>query len=195
MSFRLLLPGIILAMSGFVGAVWIYHADLLRLRLRSAGPDGATVPLPDEVRVVLILLAIAVVAPWAIFIHEMWPEKPIQRHLDNSQKERLRANLKLSSDEHYAFQINRVPSCDECEQFAEELRNFFDSIPGLRAAGGPLIFASRYPRGISFVTNGKGGVGSAKLFSAMQDAGMIPARETESQMKDGDFVVLIGRSQ
>jgi hypothetical protein len=193
MSFHLLIPGIVLAMLGFVGVVWIYGRDLLSLRLRSAGPDGETIPLSGEVRVVLILLLAAFVAPWTIFVHESWPDKSTNRHLDSSQKERLRANLKLAWDERYDFQINSAPSCDECEQFAEELRDFFGSIPGIQTGGGPLIFSGRYSRGISFITNGKRSMGGGKVFSALQDAGMSPKQETESQMKDGDFIVLIGR--
>ena len=193
MSFHLLVPGIIFAMLGFVGVVWIYGRDLLSLRLRSAGSDGATIPLSGEVRVVLILLFAAFVAPWTIFIHESWPDKSVNRHLENLQKERLRANLKFGSGEHYEFQINSVPSCDECEQFAEELRDFFRSIPGVQTGGGALIFAGRYSRGISFVTNGRQSVGSGKVFSALQYAGTSPKQETDAQMKDGDFIVLIGR--
>jgi hypothetical protein len=193
MSFHLLIPGIILAMLGFLGVVWIYGRDLLSLRLRSAGPNGVTVALPGEVRVVLLLLLAAFVVPWTIFIHESWPDKSTTRHLENAQKERLKANLKLALGERYEFQVNSVPSCDECEQFAEELRDFLGSIPGVQTGGGPLIFAGRSPRGISFITNGNRSVGGGKVFSALQDAGVGPKPETESQMKDGDFVVLIGR--
>jgi hypothetical protein len=68
------------------------------------------------------------------------------RHLLPDQRQKIRDGLKLGSNERFAFQINSVQNCDECEQFAEELRDFFNSIPGWEAGGGSLFFLQEHPR-------------------------------------------------
>lgn len=62
------------------------------------------------------------------------------RSLKPDQKRRMELTLQLNPTEHYAFQVNSAPNCDECEQFAEEIREFISAIPGWSAGGGPLTF-------------------------------------------------------
>jgi hypothetical protein len=195
MAFDLLIAGLFISLLGAAASIWIYWQDIKRLRLRTIGPDNLDTPLTWELWAVLLALTVAAGAPAYVYVHKTWPTPPIRRHLEAAQKERMRASLKLKPDERYEFQIDTSPSCDECEQFAEELRTFFSSIPGLQASGGPLIFAANYSRGVQFVTNGKSGAspGGSKLLAALQDAGIIVTQRPEPPMKDGDFTILIGR--
>lgn len=124
------------------------------------------------------------------------PPGQAPRHLSFQQRAEIRADLRLNAHKSHLFQINTVPSCDECEQYAEELRDFFNTIPGLQAIGGSLIFpAAHYPRGIQFITDGKEPEQSAamRVLDALRDAGINPALTTETGMKQGDFAILIGR--
>jgi hypothetical protein len=63
---------------------------------------------------------------------------PGGRHLNADQQERMKLLLQLAANETYSFQINTTPRCDECELFGEEIRTFFNGIPGWQAGGGPL---------------------------------------------------------
>lgn len=195
MAFDLLGTGLFISLLGAAATIWIYWQDIKRLRLITVGPNNLYIPLTWEIWAVLLALTVAAGTPAYVYVYKTWPTPPIRRHLEVAQKERMRANLRLKQNERYEFQINTVPSCDECEQFAEELRTFFSSIPGLQASGGPLIFPANYSHGIQFLTNGKSGAspGGSKVLAALQDAGIVVTQQPEPPMKDGDFIVLIGR--
>jgi hypothetical protein len=59
MSFHLLIPGIILAMGGLGGVIWIYGRDFWRLRLRFASSDGTITTPPLEMALAILLFVIA----------------------------------------------------------------------------------------------------------------------------------------
>ncbi len=69
-----------------------------------------------------------------------------ERHLTDDQKTRIREALRLSPDENYHVDFNSLPNCDECEDFAEELREFVATIPGWKIGGGPAMFWDNGPR-------------------------------------------------
>lgn len=116
------------------------------------------------------------------------------RHLNDGQKVRLRRDLELGSDEQFFFQINSMPSCDECEQFAEELREFFNSIPGWKTLGGPLIFPAPPRRGLWFIVNDADQhlKPVEKIFKAFEDAGISLKRSSDGT-STGTFVILVAR--
>ena len=59
------------------------------------------------------------------------------RHLSPDQRARMRLALRVKPTKTYYFDINSLPDCDECEQFAEEIRAFINSVPGLESGWCP----------------------------------------------------------
>jgi hypothetical protein len=139
---------------------------------------------------------------WSLFyIFELKRELKISesrqeiRHLTSDQKQRLQQGLQLSPNENYTFQLNSMPSCDECEQFAEELRTFFNTIPGWKAGGGPLIFAQQRPRrGLWLVSRDeeKHSVPVEKISKAFDGAGVALIHSSE-EVQPATFVILVAR--
>lgn len=197
MGFDLVTLGLIISALGAIGVVSIYWSDFRRLRLRLAIPHG-TAPLSRELLVVILALVVGLGAPAYVFVMKMWPAAAVERHLTTEQKIRMRADLKLRPDERSQFEINTVPSCDECEKYAQQLRDFFNTLPGFRTYGGPLIFAeSHYPSGIRFLTNGNEPKSSPaiRVLKALQDAGLNPQKTAEPAVPKGKFIILIGRQR
>jgi hypothetical protein len=116
------------------------------------------------------------------------------RHLDSGQKAIMKTTLKLGIDEHYDFQINSAPSCDECELFAEELREFFNTIPGWQTTGGPLIFPAPHLRGLKIVCREqeKNLPIVKRVEQAFADAG-LPLEQSSEDVQAGTFIVLVAR--
>jgi len=116
------------------------------------------------------------------------------RHLDDEQRIRMKKALKLSPDENYEFQINSAPSCDECELFAQELRDFFNIAPGWTAGGGPIIFPMPRLHGLVLLSVGDGKITAAvqKIKMAFSSAGM-PLEYRSDGVQPGSFVILVAR--
>lgn len=121
------------------------------------------------------------------------PSQP-GRHLLPDQKQRIRVGLALGPDESFGFQINSMPSCDECEQFAEEIRDFFNTIPGWQAGGGPLIFPQDRPRrNLLLVARDQDHLAIVdKIYNAFADGGVRLVRSNE-ELQPGTFVILVAR--
>jgi hypothetical protein len=119
---------------------------------------------------------------------------PVGRHLSGDQKTRLRSALRLEEGEKKALQINSAPSCDECEQFAEELRDFFNTVPGWEGGGGPIIFAGPRLRGFKIVCreDEKSLPIIKKVEGAFTDAG-FPLEQSSEDVQSQTFVILVGR--
>jgi hypothetical protein len=117
------------------------------------------------------------------------------RHLTSSQKARLWNTLSIPISSNYAFDINSAPSCDECEQFAEELREFINTIPGWRVGGGAIIFQVPAPlnHGLWILAKDDRSTKAMMIKSAFADAGM-PLTYSDENLKNGDVIVVIGRS-
>jgi hypothetical protein len=79
----------------------------------------------------VIALAAAVGVAWII-----QPKGTPARHLTAEQQTRLAEVLRLGPGENYSIEFNSPPNCDECEEFAQELRDFVGGLPGWKAAGG-----------------------------------------------------------
>lgn len=73
------------------------------------------------------------------------------RHLRNEDRIQLITTLRSSNDVNQSVEINSASNCDECEEYAQELREAIGSIPGWRASGGTTIFGSAATRGIRFL--------------------------------------------
>jgi hypothetical protein len=122
-------------------------------------------------------------------------EGQIGRHLSKDQRARMTVNLRLAPDEKYAFQVNSSPSCDECELFAEEIREFLNTIPGWEVSGSPLIFAQPFRRGLRIISreDEKHIPPVEKLNKAFSDSGLLLIHESENALERGGFVIVIGR--
>jgi hypothetical protein len=145
----------------------------------------------------ILVSAAAVPTFYAIELHsELKSQKAhlTNRHLLDDQKQRIRNGLKLGPNESFEFQINSAQNCDECEQFAEELRDFFNSIPGWKAGGGALFFRQeRQLRNVQLVARDQDHLAIVdKIAKAFSDGGYRLERANED-VQPGTFVILVGR--
>ena len=201
MTFSLLslrLIGMGLSLLGACAAISIYRNEIRCLRLRLLGNDGSTKPLHAELWIVLIAITISVLLPAYVWYIEAFPAVHIESasHLTSDQKDRMEMALKLTSTEQYSFQINSVPSCDECERFAEELRDFLNTIPGWTISGGPLIFSDgHWRRGLLLSTRDdeRHTAPVEHVRRAFDSAGIKLETESE-EFKKGTFVIIVGRA-
>jgi hypothetical protein len=154
MSFHLLIPGVALAFVGAAAAVWIYGGDFRRLRLRSVEPDGSLAAPSREMIVVIVMLLAAIVAPTMIFIHELIPPEDTARHLKPDQRSAFVQKLSAFSKGGFAY-VYSSPSCDECERYAQELREAISEAPGWAAGGAPDLFGTAAVKGIKLETRSK----------------------------------------
>jgi hypothetical protein len=196
MSVHIFILGALICLAAVVGIFWLYYSELLRVRLRLVNRIGDYEVPSAELWLALLVAVVATIAPTSIYIYSTAPER-IQsdiRHLTTDQKDRMRPILRLDPTETYSLQVNSMPNCDECEQFAEEVRAFLNTIPGWKAGGSGLIFAQPPRRGLWLVAN------EAeqhlrpvdKLFKAFEDAG-VPLRRSNEGVAPGTFVILIAR--
>jgi hypothetical protein len=119
---------------------------------------------------------------------------PSIRHLREDQKDRIRVGLSLPLSETYNFQINSMPNCDECEQFAEEMREFFNTIPGWHAEGGPLIFVQSRPRrNLWLLANEKVHLAIVDKVEKAFVAGGVPLIRSNEEVQPDAFVILVAR--
>ncbi|SRR5260370_26318971 len=83
--------------------------------------------------------------------------------------------LKLSSDENYAIQFNSAPNCDECEDYAQELRDFVSGLPGWKANGDVITFAGNANKtGLRLSVNSAAPAQLATKLVAAFEAASIP---------------------
>src|SRR5262249_44208814 len=149
--------GAVICILAVGGIIWLYYPEIRRLRLRIVN-DKTDIQSPSlELWLALVIAAVAVTAPASVYFYLTAPEShqplPEIRHLRSDLKDRMRRELALNIDETYSFELNSMPSCDECEQFAEEIRTFVNTIPGWKVSGGPLIFAQPPRRGLWLIAN------------------------------------------
>jgi hypothetical protein len=154
MSFHLLFPGLSLAFVGAAGAVWIYGDAFRRLRLRSVESDGSLAAPSREMIVVIGMQLAAIVAPTMIFIHELIPPEGTARHLKPDQRATFVQKLSAVSKGGFSY-VYSSPSCDECERYAQELREAISEAPGWAAGGGPDLFGTAAMKGIKLETRSK----------------------------------------
>jgi hypothetical protein len=132
MGFGLFPAGMILSALGAGGALWIYWPDLRNLRLRLVTGIDRPTPLYSEIWIILIAILIGVGTPGYVYVRSLVPPtaRDFSRHLEDEQKNRMRPELQLSANEAYSIEFNSVQNCDECEDYAQELRDFVGTFRG-----------------------------------------------------------------
>jgi hypothetical protein len=118
------------------------------------------------------------------------------RHLKTDQQSRMMPEFQLSSGETYSIQINSLPNCDECEVYAQELRDFVGAIPGWKVGGSALFLVDpAAPReGMYLILNSDLRPElRRKLFAAFA-AGSIPLSiRTPQTFPDLDAAIVVAR--
>jgi hypothetical protein len=127
----------------------------------------------------------------------MVPSGPFVRQLTAKQEEKMRPILKSDQNEQYAFQINTIPSCEECELYAEDMRDFFNDVEGWKASGSPLIFSDPLWRTGVYVVVRRGEENSAAVqkIKAAFRAAEIKFYTFIEDLPAGTFVVVIARQK
>jgi hypothetical protein len=72
------------------------------------------------------------------------------RHLTSEERVRLVTGLRAAGGIDQGIEINSASNCDECEEYAQELRDAINSVSGWKATGGTTIFGSAAIRGVRF---------------------------------------------
>jgi len=124
-------------------------------------------------------------------------DRPDVRNLTPDQRRRMDPILRLGPNENYDFQVNSAAGCDECEQFAENIRDFLNSIPGWKTEGGPLMFLQvTRRRGLSMLirSSEKQVPPVERLRKAFDSAGLRLNEEVVDDMPPGRFVIIVGRA-
>jgi hypothetical protein len=188
MSFHLLIPGLVTALAGVAGALSIYGGDFRRLRLRSVGLDGSLAVPSREMIVIIAVLLGAIIAPSVIFIHELIPPESAARHLKSGQRSAFTQKLSSSPKGRFVF-VYSSQSCDECEIYAQEIRDAINSVPGWSGGGAPDIFGTAAIKGMKIYTQSRANapdatkaISSASTAAGIQfdwvdDPGVIAANE------------------
>jgi len=179
---------------GLLGRLQFRHPYLRRIPKRT---PWEVFRFSTYVTLAVSLLA-SIVFGQAFQIAELSKELSRQeiRSLKPNQKHRMERMLQLGPTEHYTFQINSAQNCDECEQFAEELRKFISAIPGWTADGGTVMFSDGHlGRGIWLISRSdeKDSAPVNKIDKAFADAGIRLLRYTEEQFQKGEFVIVVAR--
>ena len=146
-------------------------------------------------RVAVIVIAIGV--PTYVWLNEVLPALATKsaRHLQPDEKARMAVALRLSPAERYAFQINCIPDCTECESFAEELRDFFNTAPGWTVSGSSLLSTdARWQRGLYLITrNDEQHIAPVeKVMAAFSTVGIALTLSTDD-FRQGTFVIVVGK--
>jgi hypothetical protein len=115
--------------------------------------------------------------------------------LTAEQRAKLSSGLRLAAGEKYSIEINSVPSCETCEEFAQELRELIGNIPGWKAPGSTLVFSIPFRRGLKIVTrtNERNLPFVVRLVTAFEGAGIPLPSEEEDNLTVGTAIIVVGR--
>jgi hypothetical protein len=115
--------------------------------------------------------------------------------LTADQRAKLSSGLRLPGGENYSIEINSVPSCETCEDFAQELRELISNIPGWKARGSTLVFSIPFRRGLKIVTraNERNLTFVVRLVTAFESAGLPLPSEEEENLVPGTAIIIVGR--
>ncbi|MGC1778576.1 MAG: hypothetical protein WBB34_11560 [Xanthobacteraceae bacterium] len=201
MSFNPLLVralGMAMAGLGAAGGAWIYWDDFRGLRLRLVHGDASASPLCAEQWIVLIAMLAALVIPAYVWVDQSWPTLPPDRarHLLDDQKVRMAAILNLQPSEHYSVEINSVQNCDECEDYAQEFRDFIGSIPGWKATGSVITFwdPSAPRTGLQLIVGTKASSEvEKKLLGAFAAASITLSPSPPQPLQGLDAIIIVAR--
>jgi len=162
--------------------------------LNSALPQRRVGPWVRSLGGILMAAAVAAAVAWAI-----QTKAPIDssRHLSDDKKISMAAKLQLDPNETYSVEFNSASNCDECEEFAEEIREFINKLNGWKATGGTTIFGSARERGIKIVvrTIDDKLKAATLIHDAFENAGIPTIWNYYEQQPGGTFTVLIARRE
>jgi hypothetical protein len=142
--------GSLLGIDAFVSAFWPWGKRQLD-----------RIPHNNRVRIEVILLFVSIFyagfAAWDEE-HTKWQQEHDARlgvasnvrHINNEDRIQLITTLRKAGGSDQSVEINSASNCDECEEYAQELREVISSIPGWKATGGTTIFGTAATRGIWF---------------------------------------------
>jgi hypothetical protein len=117
------------------------------------------------------------------------------RCLTQEQRERMKSILLSAPTETHFLMVASMPNCDECAQFADDIRTFFNSVPGWKADEPPIIFSEPPPhkRGIYLLMSDDEKIPAGKISMSFEAAGMSITAETDKGFQRGTLTILIGR--
>jgi hypothetical protein len=136
----------------------------------------------------MFMLLCAVIVPAMIFIHELIPPESTARRLKPDQRSAFTKGLSTSPKGHFVY-VYSSPSCDECERYAQEIREAINNVPGWTGGGAPDLFGTAAIKGIKIYTQSKaaapevtkvisGALAAAKIsFDWVDDPSVIAANE------------------
>ena len=109
------------------------------------------------------------------------------RILSKQQRERLSSSLKIPATEHYAVEFNSVPNCEECEEYAQDFRDFISTLPGWKAGGSTLVFSMPYQIGLRLVlrSDEKSSVVAERIRAGFADAKIALLEEPVNDLTPG----------
>jgi hypothetical protein len=119
------------------------------------------------------------------------------RHLKNEERVQLITSLRASGGANQSVEINSASNCDECEEYAQELREVIGSVPGWKVTGGTTIFGNASIRGIRLYVRSLANRAQAAMnLAAAFDAANIQFDwiEDESLQRVGyEYLILVAR--
>jgi len=158
-SIQIFAWGFAISCLGAALTAWLYAGDLRRIRFRLVKTDGRAEVISAELWLVIGMILIAIVVPLIIQMYSaktVSPDISQARHLGIEERAALLADLRSQGADRYRFEVISASGCDECEEYAEELREAFSSVPGWSAEGGMAIFGSAAVRGIKLLVRSTG---------------------------------------
>jgi hypothetical protein len=129
------------------------------------------------------------------------PPTDSSRHLTPQQGMRLATKLRIGHEEHEQFHIefNSVQNCDECEDYAQELRDFFNTMQGWQAGGDVITFASepKFRQGLHLVVGDEYAAALTDRILSAFDAADIPLLPSDPEKLYGGLnaIVVVGKQQ
>jgi hypothetical protein len=140
---------------------------------------------------VIVLAAIAGgAAAW------MLQPKILSRHLSAYQQVLMEPHLRSLPAGNYAIQINSLPNCDECEVYAQELRDFFGNVPTWKAGGGVINMwdYQKGQSGLRLIANTDSNPEIIKkIYAALNAAGIPTTQEPPEKLISLDAIIVVGR--
>jgi hypothetical protein len=202
MSIRILGIGAVICALGAAGIISLYWSDFRQLRLRVINGTISEVPT-RELWVAIVIVLVAIIAPASIGIYAAVAPSQISnlappnvRQLTGEERVRLVTSLRGAGGTDQSVEINSASNCDECEEYAHELRDAINSVSGWKATGGTTIFGSAAIRGIRFDVRSldKRPQAIIKLGAAFE-AAKIPFEwiETEQLAQGYEYHVFVAR--
>ena len=144
-----------------------------------------------------VIIGVVWIGYYELFLKSDIPGGTV-RHLTSDGKAKMAPGLRLGQDERYSVEINSVPNCESCEDYAEELRQFFKTIPGWKVGGSTITFSDpTAPRtGLQLVLSDKASPTlDTKLIEAFGAAGisLVPRPIEPLGALNLDAIIVVAR--